>query len=505
MFTQTPIEGAIWTYFVSIQQWIVTNIILTPLFKASVATWIGFLFIKCVYNMSKSHHAGAVFGKFIFSLCIAAIGFSLLKTRSSEPFRSLNAVGKTWDSHQKTRDSQKYSGLFSDTSGLYFYVKIHGGVNQISSFVSAKIGELFKDTNHQKSPYLLIQTLAQTASQTIDDPKAMASMNWLFENCTDPRKVPILDQKSSFSNVFDLSSQDCRNRYSQFRKEIVSWSQNKWGTSFWNSTDIAIASLKTKFGYLDKETLQNKMIASALVNSARMQMGRDNRQNVNTKALLSNESDPMTGNGATYFAGASNTFSFGGLISNLFSPFTGTDYYGADVRNKSAVMFNQILQFLPPMRGFAKGLLALCFVFAAASMCFGTPRFIVSWFGMLLVFTLYEPLSTILYESMMLFTTSKETVDAFQSLRNDPLILSGAAIIDDNLARIQAVYFALQIGVTLVCAVGGMSIFMRAKNIGSGLSDSIVSRAVSYVQIARSLPVSNNPVSNNQFSQTKGG
>lgn len=487
MFTQTPIEGAIWTSFVAIQQWIAANIILTSVFKTAVVTWFGFLLIKCIYQMSTHHSPGILFGKFVFALILSAIGFSILKTRASDTFRPLNANGRTWDSNQKTRDSQKYSGLFTDTQGLYFYVQIHKGVNQISSFVSGKIAEIFRDKNHNQSPFLLIQTLAQTASQTIDDPNAVSSLNWLFENCSDPRKAPILDVKSSFSNYFDLSKSDCSSRYSQFRKELFAWSKDKWGTSIWNFGDIALSHLKSKFGHINEETLQNKMIASALVNAARMQQGRDNQHNVHSRALLSNEKDPMTGNGATYFAAVAHALSIGGFFNNLLAPFTGTDFYGADVRNKSAVLYNQILQFLPPIRGYAKGLLAICFVIAAASLCFGTPRFFISWFKMLFIFTIYEPLSTILYESVMLFTNAKETADAFHALSNDPLILSGAAIIDDNLARIQAIYFALQVGLSFVCAAGGISIFMFTKQIGSGLSDSIVSKAVHHVSLVRNI------------------
>lgn len=486
MFTQSPIEGAIWTSFAAIQQWLVDNILLTTLFKLSVISFFGFLFIKVIYQIGTNKSPGTVIGKFTMALLISAIGFSLLKTKATDSFRPETATGKAWNSYSKIRDSQKYSGLFSSTNGLYFYVQIHRGVNQISKFISGKIGELFKNQNSNQSPYLLILTLTQTASQTIDDPHAVASLNWLFENCSNPRSAPILNPNSSFSNLFDLTNEDCKTRYSQLRKELVTWSQNKWGSSLWNKGDIAFSYLKSKFGYLSEETLQNKMIASALVNAAREQMGRNNRQNVNNKALLVNPTeDPMTASTTTYFTGLSNSISVGGFLNALISPITGGDLYGADMRNKSATIYNQILQFLPSIRGYAKGLLALFFVFAAASMCFGTPRFIVSWFGMLLIFTLYEPLSTILYESVMLFSNAKETTDALQALQSDPLILSGAAIIDDNLARLQSIYFSLQIGLAFVCAAGGISIFMFTKRMGGGLADSILSKAVGYISIAR--------------------
>lgn len=499
LFTQSPIEGAIWTSFVGIQQWFVENILMTPLFKGAVFTWIGFLLIKSMYQMGTSRAPSHVIFKFLFTIIISAIGFSVLKTKSGVPFRPTNASGNSWDSSTKVRNSPKYSGLFTSTSGLFFYVQIHNGVNELSRFISKEIGRIFKNEHSNESPYLLMQTLAQTASQSIDDPKSVASLNWLYENCVNERKAVIIDTHTSFSNLFDLTSPACTARYSQFRNELSFWAKDKWGTSLWNKGDIALSQLGSKFGVVSEETLRNKVIASALVNTSRSILGRDNRENINSQALLSSN-DPMNRNSTASFAGLANALSLGGAVNSILGPTFGGDYYGADIRNKSAVMYNQILQFLPPIRGYAKGLLALCFVFAAASMCFGTPRYMLSWFGMLFIFSLYEPLSTLLYESVMLFSNAKETTDAFQALQNDPLILSGAAIIDDNLARIQAIYFALQIGVSFVCAAGGISIFMFTRRLGGGLSEGLVSKAFSYVALARGIPVSNQTASAPQSS-----
>jgi hypothetical protein len=177
------------------------------------------------------------------------------------------------------------------------------------------------------------------------------------------------------------------------------------------------------------------------------------------------------------------------MASSLLGPLTGVDFFGADARNQSAVLYNRIVQFLPPIRGYAKGILALSFVFAAASLCLGSLRFFISWLGMLLVFSLYDPLSTILYESVMMFSSAKDTTMALQALKNDPLILSGAAIIDDNLARLQAIYFALQMGLAAVCGAGGISIFMFAGKVGGGLSSTLLHQAL---HVTRFLPSNRN-------------
>lgn len=483
MFTQSPIEGAIWTYFVAIQQQIAESIFLTTLFKAIVGTWIGFLFIKMALQMGTNNSPSQAITKFILILIISATGFSLLKTKAVDTFRPENSRGQYWNSKQKIKNSQKYSGLFLETNGLYFYVQIHNGVNEISKFISDKIGDVFKNKGLNDSPYLLIQTLAQTASESIDDPKSISDLNWLFENCSQNRKAIVFSKDSSFSSYFDLSRQECSQKYSELRKDLYAWSKDKYGTSIWNKFDIISSYIKDKFGFSSEETLQNKIISSALVNTLRSKIGR-NQFNVANNALL----DPNWSSAKSLLPAYSNQLSLPGLLSSILGRFTGDDYFGADARNKSAVMYNQILQFLPPIRGYAKGIIAIAFVFAAASMCFGTLRYMVAWFGLLLVFSLYEPLSSILYESVMLFSNAKETTDAFQALQNDPLILSGAAIIDDNIARIQAVYFALQMGLTLACAAGGLSIFMHAKKIGAGLTDTMVSKAFSYVVMTRSVP-----------------
>ncbi len=43
-FTQSPIEASIWTAFVALQQWITSEILLTPIFKGAVFTWLSFSF-----------------------------------------------------------------------------------------------------------------------------------------------------------------------------------------------------------------------------------------------------------------------------------------------------------------------------------------------------------------------------------------------------------------------------------------------------------------------------
>lgn len=479
LFTQSPIEASLWTSFVSMQDWIVDSILLTPAFKATVFTWMGFVFIKSMMHMGTAGRPAGSLMRLMSALIVSGLGLAILNSRSNEIFRPINAAGAVWSSSAKVMATGKYDNLNSSAArGLSVYVQIHRAANQIAEYASLKVGEMFRNPNATKSPYLMIQTLAQTAGSTIDDPKALSSLNWLFENCADSRQAKLVGPQQSYAGLFDLAKPDCRDRHQKLRAELTAWAQGKWGSSWWNAGQIALSQLGAKLGVVDEETLRNKMIASALVNTARAQMGQ-NKQNVNSGAMLGDVgSDPQASLGAGYFASASNLFSVSGLMNTLFKPLTGTDLWSADIRNQSAAAYNRIIQFMPPIRGYAKGILALGFVFAAAALCFGSTRFMIGWLGMLFVFSAYGPLSTLLYETTLMLTRAKETTDALQALRNDPLVLSGASIVDDNLARIQSIYFGLQMGLATVCGVGGMSIFVFAKRVGSGLGDGLLGKAV---------------------------
>ena len=489
-FTQSPIEASIWTAFVGLQERLSDALITMPVFKAAVATWLGILLVRAVYQMVTSGSPGGAFGRFGIALGCCALGLTLLRSKGNSEFRPVNAHGAAWSDSAKVRGSGKYQALSSGVHGLYFYVKIHHAAGEIASFISAAVGQLFKDQNYNQSPFLLMQTMAQTAGATIDDPKAVSSLNWLFENCADRRDAPVLTATSSYSALFDLARPECRDRYSALRQDLKAWAKDKWGTSLWNMGEIKLAQLRSKFGSVDEETVQNKMIASALVNMARNRNGQGSRiYNVNTAGMLNGkDSDTVFGSSTSFFVGLDNALSAAGVANGMLSGPTGVDFITADARNKSASLYNRIVQFIPPIRGYAKGLLALAFVFASAGLCFGTPRFMVAWFGTLVLFTAYEPLSTILYQTTMLFTNAQETTDALTALRGDPLVLSGAAIIDDNMARFEAVYFNLQMGLAVVCGAGGISIFVFAKRLGGGLADALVSKISSLtntVNIAR--------------------
>jgi hypothetical protein len=209
--------------------------------------------------------------------------------------------------------------------------------------------------------------------------------------------------------------------------------------------------------------------------------------NVSPDALL----DPAGKDGLSYGTSTwvefSRLLSVGGFLNKFVRPLTGTDYEAADARNDVGALYTKVAMFLPALRGFAKAILALMFLVAAARLCFGSPSLLISWGWCLLLVTAYEPLSTLLYQSTISFTKAPETVQAMDALRSDPLVLVGAQVMDSYASRVQATYFALQLGLTALTATAGLAVFRYQRALGGALVGSLVSKAS---HISRSLPSS---------------
>ena len=199
--------------------------------------------------------------------------------------------------------------------------------------------------------------------------------------------------------------------------------------------------------------------------------------NVSSAALLENPTDsPMLGTSS--FVNVSRFFSVGGFLNTTLRPFTGTDYEAADARNDIAALYTKVSVFLPALRGFAKGILALMFLVAAARMAFGSTCLMVSWLWCLLLVTAYEPLSTFLYQATVTLTQSPETIEAMAALKRDPLVLVGAEVMDTYASKVQATYFVLQLGLTAITATGGLAVFRYQRALGGALAGTIVTKGL---------------------------
>jgi len=419
------------------------------------------------------------------------LGLTLLSAKASGAFRPTTSGGDEWVTRVSSRGAEgNFSGLSSSARGLRFYRYAHETANELSRKLSGAVQEGFGDTGGGASPQLLFSTLRETARHTLDDPEILATANHLMESCGRRSRAVAGAAFASLSSEFDLTRENCAALHSQFRSQLDSWARARIDSPGSKLVVLAEAarnnSITRAFGLDDSEALKNKVIATAVNDYVRTRAGLS-FNNVSPDALL----DPAGKDGLSYGTSTwvefSRLLSVGGFLNKFVRPLTGTDYEAADARNDVGALYTKVAMFLPALRGFAKAILALMFLVAAARLCFGSPSLLISWGWCLLLVTAYEPLSTLLYQSTISFTKAPETVQAMDALRSDPLVLVGAQVMDSYASRVQATYFALQLGLTALTATAGLAVFRYQRALGGALVGSLVSKAS---HISRSLPSS---------------
>lgn len=486
IFSQTPVEASLWTMAVSIQQMVSEIVTGNQAFHIAVSLFAGILFVKAITHAVFGRFPVEAFTHFGVSLTFMCLGLLILATPATSAFSPVSSEGRQWKNYPGVAGANRTGGLRGERgNGLLFYRLIQGSIDGISRFTTTSISAQFGNEDYDKSPFLFYQTLAKTAGATLTEPAHIESFTWLLSNCQRTTPVAAPDTTASFSAVFDLSRSECRSRYDSFLDSLRVWSQERTGTDLGNSLGLALEATSEFIGMSDRRTLENKRIASALVNTMRSMSGSMNSSNVNSAALLADDHPLAAQTGASAWVATLNSMSLAGAVSPLSRNVFGLDVFGADVRNEMAWIYNRMVQFLPPIRGFAKGILAIAFVVAATALAFGFTGPFVGWLGASAVWAAYEPVSTLIYHIGLEFTSAQQNVEAITALSSDPLVLGGAAIVDANIARVQAVYFIIQLGVAIATAWAGIAVFNKARNIGNGASGFIVSRAIQATQITR--------------------
>jgi hypothetical protein len=479
LFTETPIEAALWSFSVSLQERLAESIFQAPLFKGAVALYMGFVIVKGLARMGSGRSEGVWLSVGAKIIC-CLVGLSFLGSLSSESFKPETESGQPWANKSAVQSGGKFAALQNDAHGLKFYRIAAEGMNSLSAAVSKAVAGVFGDSGHARSPKLLLQTLHEAARHTIDDPEILSTIDSLYETCAKSGTASSQIAYVSLSNQFDLGKENCAGLHSRLKAQLDTWAQNRISSPGSKLVKLAEGArnnaLMRAIGLDDSQALKNKVIASAVSDHLISRAGISNN-NVSSAALLENPSDsPLLGTSS--FVNVSRFFSLGGFLNTTIRPFTGTDYEAADARNDIAALYTKVSVFLPALRGFAKGVLALMFLVAAARMAFGSTSLMVSWLWCLLLVTAYEPLSTFLYQATITLTQSPETIDAMAALKRDPLVLVGAQVMDSYTSKVQATYFVLQLGLTAITATGGLAVFKYQRALGGALAGTIMSKGI---------------------------
>lgn len=488
LFTETPIEAALWTFAVSLQERLAVSVFGTPLFRGLVAVFMGYCVLKALMRFGTG--SADPWSPLVTSVSCSLLGLTLLGSLAGGTFRPTTAGGDDWASRVASRGAEgSYQGLSSSARGLRFYRYAHETANELSQTVSAATSAAFGDQGGSASPQLLFSTLRETAKHSLDDPELLSTANQLMESCGGRSRAVAGAAFASLSSEFDLTGENCAALHTQFRSQLDAWARARVSSPGSNLVVLAEAArnnaVTRAIGLDDSEALKNKVIASAVQDYLQTRAGLTNN-NTNPEALLEGKEGGSLVGTSTWVR-LSRVMSVGGALNLIARPFTGTDYEAADARNDVAALYTKIAVFLPALRGFAKALLALLFLVAAARLCFGSPSLLFSWAWCLLLVTAYEPLSTFLYQATVSLTRSPETVQAMDALRSDPLVLVGAQVMDSYASRVQATYFVLQLGLTALTATAGLAVFRYQRALGSQLSSTLVSKATTAVRHVASL------------------
>jgi hypothetical protein len=157
----------------------------------------------------------------------------------------------------------------------------------------------------------------------------------------------------------------------------------------------------------------------------------------------------------------------------MFYNIAGSDYHTKSLKAEAAAKFNQFAALLPPARGWIHGILAILFVLAVASLGFGSIRFMQAWLLALTTISFYKPVAVLGYKMAEYFTTNSEYLEAVTKIQNDPLLLGGARIIQDQLAQIQTVYLCFEIGAFAVFVAGAIGCFRALTNMTNSVAGTV--------------------------------
>ncbi len=451
LFSITPVEAALWNAALGIQTYLADEIFGTLQFTSLVVTvFAGFVLYR-LYRVGKGDSAeGLAQGIMTHLLCMGA-GLLCLTTVNTDPIKLQDSGGGDWASKGAVIGSSKFKALQNSQEGLYWYTMFHKATTEVSLMMLKGVTNVFSDEMYLKSPNVLFKILATSSSIALDDPKIASEFDLLVEHCSDPKKLNILGKDDSFSALFDLNDENCEQNYNHFQADLRGWAKRKMpgylkeiedsNSSFFSDEAIA---------FTEPEALENKVIASALVSYIKGKAGprTDDALNVNEKEL------GLKGFGDQMWFDMQRILTGGGLIPGVLGFWAGDGSVEAGfVKNEAGIIYNNLLNLLPAIRGWIKAYIVISFILVSAALMLGLWKPMKWWLGLIILEMFFLPSAALAYEIHSFFLASSDTIASFGALRNDPMILAGAAMIDAELVRISTIYFCIECAIISSFAV----------------------------------------------------
>ena len=444
MFTMTPMEGSLWTLGVSAQTYIASTAFGNVFFTVIVFSFFGWFLYKTFNSVQRPGSEG-LNGADIIRRCVEytfyiMFGLMFLRQFSTTPFTPKDYAERDWSSYSYVSGNPKYEMLRTSQDGLRWYLLFHKAGNELSDLLTGIVNGVFGDTMYYRSPGMMFKMLVNTATVQLDDPAVTKKLERLAHECSDTANAMLEDDTvNNFKYLIDTNDPECRALYDDLKVSLKSWASRRMPSYLDKALGTSPGELPASVSSIaDRELLENKVIASALIKYAesRAKAGKDGL-NTNVEALgLNDFSDRFWFNMQRTFAG--------GSLPAVLSFWKSNEVESGLVRNEAGIMYNNLLNLIPSIKGYIRIFICLSFLMAAAALACGFLKPSIWWVRLVLMEALYEPLSTLNYQFHTLLMNSTEWKEYFTHLQNDPMALMGASLIDNGLLEYETTYFITQ-------------------------------------------------------------
>ncbi|HYX31600.1 MAG TPA: hypothetical protein VE954_00710 [Oligoflexus sp.] len=363
------------------------------------------------------------------------------------------------------RNSTYRSTLVNGSDGLYWYAQIQGAFSQISAAITRSISSAFSDPNLINDPMFLVKQLSKgsMAAAGLEGTETASRLDALMRECADTRTGKVLSKDVSMVELFDLNKPGCAENWSAFQGSLGTFGDNLLTVYKPGIVEKMKAMLQH-----DTSTVKNVLVANAIMNYAKDRAGFTATNSLkNPLATFSDGNDRVVED----FAEGPVSSGFMYMLEAFMS-----DPHSTGLKAEAAQKFNQISSLIPAARGWIHGLLAILFVFAVLLMGFGVTKYFFAWITAIATVSLYQPFAVLGYKIAEYFTNKSNYSRALDNFASDPLLLSGVNVMREQLAHVQTVYLAFEMGTFMVFMVGGIRMFNPMMNLTGRLGAMTLSR-----------------------------
>lgn len=461
LFAMTPIEGAIWHMGVMAQSYLGVELFGSNVFTLVAVAGLTLAFFRMMMGISEGHSPEIAARRFIVHLGMMGLGLMFLRTMNTQPFTPSDSDGKAWADYEFVRMSPQFKALKRSTDGLYWYTLFHKGAIEVTNVMTAAVNSVFRDRIYPKSSNMVFKMLVNTANIALDDPEITEGLEVLASKCSDALDAKVLTKGDSLKILFDLETPECQTKYNSLQSSLRLWVKKRYPDYLSKLQEIPASDLSSDIATVnERTTLENKIIASAIINYAKSKGPHKDGLNTNTTALTLNDKSEQ------FWFNVQRVVSNGSGASAIARLFTDRDVDATLIRNEAGIIYNNLLNLMPVIRGYIKAFLALAFLLAAAGLALGQTKPMIWWFTLLALEMLYTPLSALNYELCSTFMMNSGVLSGFGDLKNDPMVLAGASLIDDQLIRVQTAYFLTQVVIVSMFGFGIIRSGFAVKQLG---------------------------------------